>query len=271
MTNKDRIALGRSFFREGRRYVAMPVDLTGRGYYTGGIYFEGDPWAWPAGSVSEATGTPFGPGISSHDLAQVEESCLRWSLARIPGMTADEYDRIKQSVLEAIRLAGHGVMGGSQSETAGRGVTMNKSKKPVACILVRPGVSRPEVVSVEGEDVIDYLAAIIGSPVEMAPYPRQYGPRQGLLLLLDEEGVYRPSAYNRWGVVGPFIVTKEDRRGRQVSLTDEDIQAVLADLADGDGGYLDPASSVENPFREAFARHGIPPSGSVPQAGCWFR
>jgi len=89
--------------------------------------------------------------------------------------------------------------------------------------------------------------------------------------MMDESGIHKPAAYNRWGVVGPLVVAKVGSGGRQLSLTGREVEAVLADLADADGGYLDPASGVMNPFREPFAAYGIPPSGAVPQAGCWFR
>jgi hypothetical protein len=126
------------------------------------------------------------------------------------------------------------------------------------------------VVTVE-EDADEYLGRMIDDRVESAPYPRQYGPRPGLLVMMDESGVYKPSAYNRWGIVGTFLVTKVGRGGGQLSLTDREVEAVLADLADADGGYLDPASGVLNPFRGPFAVYGVPPSGAVPQAGCWFK
>lgn len=146
---------------------------------------------------------------------------------------------------------------------------MRSTKGAFVCVLVRPGVADPEVVSVRG-DVVEYFAALLGGPVEVAIYPRQYVARPGLRLLVDDMGIYHPAAYNRWGIVGPFVVIKENLRGHSLSLTEKDIRAVLADLADTDGGYLDPASGVACAFRDAFAVHGIPPSGAVPQAGCWF-
>jgi hypothetical protein len=128
----------------------------------------------------------------------------------------------------------------------------------------------PVVVTLATGGVFEDYAGRIGGPVESVPYPRQYGPRPGLVLLLDDNGIYKPTPYNRWGIVGTFAVTRLDRRGSWLSLGDRHIEVVLADLADADGGCLDPASGMLNAFREPFARCGIPPAGWVPPAGRWF-
>lgn len=143
-------------------------------------------------------------------------------------------------------------------------------KQPIRYILVTPGDQTPVVVALESGGVFEDFAARIGGPVEHAPYPRQYGPRPGLVLLLDGTGIYKPTPYNRWGVVGPIAVTRLDRRDCWLGLSDRDIGVVVGDLADAGGGYLDPASGVANAFREPFTAYGVPPSGWVPPAGCWF-
>jgi hypothetical protein len=118
-------------------------------------------------------------------------------------------------------------------------------------------------------DDFDAVKEIVGTPFTLAPYPRQY-QRKGLVLMVNERGIYLPLAYNRWGIVGNFIVKKKSSDGKQLSMTDNDTEQAKQDLEDRDGGYLDEASGVLSEFREPFRQHGIPPAGFVPQAGKWF-
>jgi hypothetical protein len=132
-------------------------------------------------------------------------------------------------------------------------------------LIVRPR-------SVEVADVPDDYEAvkeIVGTPFTSAPYPRQYG-RNRLVLVVNDNGTYLPLPYNRWGIVGNFIVQKMSTDGKDLSLTERDVEQIKNNLEDRNGGYLDEASGVLCAFREPFLQHGIPPAGFVPVAGKWF-
>jgi len=131
-------------------------------------------------------------------------------------------------------------------------------------------IVKPRSVEVANvPDDYEPVKEIVGTPFTLAPYPRQY-KRKRLVLMVNDNGIYLPLAYNRWGIVGNFIVQKKSTDGRQLSLTDKDIEQVMQDLEDREGGYLDEASGVRCPFREPFRQYGIPSTGTVPQAGKWF-
>ena len=109
---------------------------------------------------------------------------------------------------------------------------------------------------------------LVASP-EVVPYPTQLN-RPKLAVVMDGDGIYKPLAYNRWGLVGNFVIVKMDVNGRCLSMTDEECEAVADDLLNTNG-YLDPACKICNAFREPFATHGEPPMGYVPEAGAWFK
>lgn len=88
--------------------------------------------------------------------------------------------------------------------------------------------------------------------------------------VVSDHGILNGSPYNRWGILGGFVVTRFSSNGSYLSLTDKQIQQVLSDLGDADDGYLNPACNVLNSFREPFAIHGIPASGWMPSDGKWF-
>lgn len=103
--------------------------------------------------------------------------------------------------------------------------------------------------------------------IEWAPYPR---PHTVFQLIVNEVGAYTATAYNRWGIVGTFLVIRRcSSDGKSLSLTDGQIDEVLQDLETTDG-YLEPDCPVMNLFREPFRIHGVPPAGWVPQKGMWF-
>ena len=109
---------------------------------------------------------------------------------------------------------------------------------------------------------------VVDSP-ELMPYPTQLN-RPKLAVVMDGDGIYKPLAYNRWGLVGNFVIVKRDANGRFLSMSDEECEAVADDILNTDG-YLDPACKVLNAFREPFAKHGEPPMGYVPETGAWFK
>jgi hypothetical protein len=118
-------------------------------------------------------------------------------------------------------------------------------------------------------DGFEDIQRIVGGYVEHIPYPTQL-KRPGLVVFADENGIRKPLPYNRWGLVGIFVIVKMSRDGRFIPMSDSEMEAVIYDLRDS-SGYLDPQCEVESPFREPFAKYGVPPQGYIPEAGCWFR
>jgi hypothetical protein len=118
-------------------------------------------------------------------------------------------------------------------------------------------------------DGFDDIKEIVGGVLEQMPYPSQLN-RPKLAVLVDGNGVFRPQPYNRWGVVGNFVIVKHSRDGRFLGMSDSECEKVIYDLRDS-RGYLDPECKTLNPFREVFERYGEPPRGFVPAAGRWFR
>ena len=138
--------------------------------------------------------------------------------------------------------------------------------RQATCIVVDPG-SRPQL---EYGEVWNVANGHIASTIERCRYPQQYGRTHTLRLLLDDNGIYRPTAYNCWGIVGPFVIYRVSRDGRHLSMSQSLVREVLEDLTDVNGGLLDPKSNIICPFVEPFARCGIPPAGWVPPTGKWF-
>lgn len=139
------------------------------------------------------------------------------------------------------------------------------SKKHKTGVLVRADKPNPLKMRYGSDSSFDDL---VDSP-EFVPYPTQLN-RPKLTVMVDGDGIYKPLAYNRWGLVGNFLIVKRDSNGRCLSMTDEECDAVAADLA-STRGYLDPTCRVLNAFREPFATHGEPPRGYVPETGAWFK
>jgi hypothetical protein len=105
--------------------------------------------------------------------------------------------------------------------------------------------------------------------MELIPYPAQYR-RKGLAVCGDGNGIYKPHAYNRWGIVGDFLVLRLSVDGKWLNLTERQVEEVMVDLADAEGGYLSDDCPTLCLFREPFKQHGVPPSGAVPREGRWF-
>ncbi len=135
-------------------------------------------------------------------------------------------------------------------------------------IAVRPALP-PEVMSIDPVQYERIVEDIVQGTWELTHYPAQYG--LPLTMIVNENGIYSSFAYNRWGILGGFVVTRRSDSGSRLSLTDKQVEAVLEHLKDTEGGHLDPACGVNNAFREPFAIHGVPPSGWVPPTGKWFR
>jgi hypothetical protein len=137
------------------------------------------------------------------------------------------------------------------------------------CVVVRPG-RLPDPVRYESRPadlLFGFVRPTVGGTVDLNPYPRQYG-RPGLWVLVHDTGLLIGLPYNRWGLVGTFVVVgDQDLRG----LTDDEVEGVLRDLRDVDGGYLDEACGIGNALREPFQKYGIPPAGWAPPAGAWFK
>lgn len=139
-----------------------------------------------------------------------------------------------------------------------------KKNKRIYAVLVEPHSVR-SLIGPTRDSVSEAIRAAISSLSGM-PYPPQYG-RNGLLVLADDRGLYKPLPYNRWGVVCTFAVVARHNH----PLTQKQVEGVLEDLEDREGGYLDEASGVLNALREPFQQHGIPPAGAVPNGDAWFR
>ncbi len=139
---------------------------------------------------------------------------------------------------------------------------------PFKLIVVRPAME-PELVGIEAKDFDNTVNKILDCRHwEYVRYPDHL--KLPLTILINEYGALTPTAYNRWGIVGGFVVTRITASGSKLSLTDKQIKTVMNDLSDTADGLLNPASMVECPFSEPFAIHGIPPSGWIPPAGRWF-
>jgi hypothetical protein len=131
-------------------------------------------------------------------------------------------------------------------------------------IAVKPSISPAKVGVKDGE-----LKSWVGTE-ELIPYPGQYR-RKGLSVCVCENGIYRPLAYNRWGLVGDFLVLRFSADGKWLNLTERQVDEIMVDLSDGEGGYLSDACPTICPFREPFKQYGIPPSGSFPKGDRWFK
>lgn len=130
-------------------------------------------------------------------------------------------------------------------------------------VAVKPAIT-PALVGIrDGE-----LEGWVGS-VEVIPYPPQYR-RKGLVVCGDGNGIYKPLAYNRWGIVGDFLVLRFSVDGKWLNLTERQVAEVMVDLRDAEGGYLSDDCPTLCPFREPFKRYGIPPSGALPNGDRWF-
>jgi hypothetical protein len=138
---------------------------------------------------------------------------------------------------------------------------------PFQLVSIRPAMT-PEALAIQSREIDQVVTDIVGSSWEIIPYPAHL--KLPLAVVVDEAGVLKGSAYNRWGLVGSFVVTKITCNGSFRSLTAKQVSQVLTDLRSSNDGYLNPDSNVMNPFQEPFAIHGIPPSGWVPPAGQWF-
>lgn len=138
---------------------------------------------------------------------------------------------------------------------------MNRSK--FRFIAVRPALP-PEVVAIDREEIEQAATDIVGTPWEFIRYPAHLD--LPLTVLANGNGLSCRLAYNRWGLVGGFVVTRYSSNGNRLSLTDKQIQRVLCDLNSADDGYLNPSCNANNALRESFAIHGCPPSGWVPPA-----
>lgn len=135
-------------------------------------------------------------------------------------------------------------------------------------IAVRPAMP-PEVVAIDRGDVADMITEIVDGYWEVVHYPAHLN--LPLTVIGNEDGLMHGLAYNRWGIVGGFVVTRYSSNGSShLSLTDKQIQQAMIDLEDVEDGYLNPSSNLVNALREPFAMHGIAPSGWVPAAGKWF-
>jgi hypothetical protein len=143
--------------------------------------------------------------------------------------------------------------------------TQGKVRQP-KCVVVVPG-RRPELAY---DDPWDVAKEHIASTLDACRYPQQYNRTDTLRLLLDDNGIYKATAYNCWGIVGPFVIYRMSMNGCHLSLPQSLVDDILEDLEDVDGGLLDSMSNIACPFVEAFARYGIPPAGWVPTAGKWF-
>jgi hypothetical protein len=130
-------------------------------------------------------------------------------------------------------------------------------------IAVKPAITPAIIGLKKGE-----LEAWVGT-VELLPYPGQYR-RKGLSVCVCENGIYRPFAYNRWGIVGDFLVRRFNADGKWLNLTERQVDEIMTDLSDAEGGYLSDACPTLCPFREPFKKYGVPPSGALPEAGRWF-
>jgi hypothetical protein len=142
---------------------------------------------------------------------------------------------------------------------------MNRGK--LRLIAVRPAMA-PEVLAINRNDVGQTITGIVGTPWELIRYPAHLN--LPLTVIANDDGLDRPMAYNRCGLLGGFVVTRYSSNGSHLSLTDKHIRQVLKGLADGEDGYLNPSCNVGNALREPFKTQGIPPSGWVPSAGKWI-
>ena len=134
-------------------------------------------------------------------------------------------------------------------------------------IAVRPAMPS-QVLTIDRDNVADTITEIVDGYWEPIRYPAHL--KLPLTVIGNENGTLNGSPYNRWGILGGFVVTRYSSNGSHLSLTDKQIQQVLSDLGDADDGYLNPACNVLNSFREPFAIHGIPASGWMPSDGKWF-
>lgn len=139
---------------------------------------------------------------------------------------------------------------------------------PLRFVVVPP--ARPaEIVAVEHTMFGAIVDSVVGKSVERLPYPKHLG--LPLKVIASEKGIQQGEAYNRWGLVGGFIVTRFDKAGRKMSLKEAEAQKVIQHLKRTEDGYLNPASGVVNCLQGPFNIHGVPPSGWVPDGGLWLR
>jgi len=133
-------------------------------------------------------------------------------------------------------------------------------------IVVKPQCEPNEAVL--GRSLEDAKQLMGTTDLELAPYPQ---PARPFLLMLDGMGMLKPTPYNRWGIVGTFLVLRRSSvDGKELSLTERQITEILRDLKSTDG-YLEEECPVRTPLKEPFKQHGVPPAGWVPPAGKWFR
>lgn len=130
-------------------------------------------------------------------------------------------------------------------------------------IAVKPTIS-PVKIGVKADELEQWVGSM-----ELIPYPGQYR-RRGLSVCGCDDGIYRPLAYNRWGLVGDFLVLRLSAGGKWLNLTERQVDEIMADLSDAEGGYLSDACPTLCPFREPFKKYGVPPSGALPEEGRWF-
>jgi hypothetical protein len=142
-----------------------------------------------------------------------------------------------------------------------------QKRRTITLIVVEP--ARPaKAVTVLRDRCDNLIDEVTNDRWEFVRYPLHLS--LPLTVIKGDNGIFKPTAYNRWGVVGGFVVTKFSVDGDHLSLTDKDAIQVMSDLAQEGDGYLNPDCGVLNCFREPFKKHGIPPSGAVPMAGRWL-
>lgn len=131
-------------------------------------------------------------------------------------------------------------------------------------ILVEPG-KHPAVREVDwDQDSYREIRETLGGAGTWMRYPSQLDGK-GLGLIVVEDGLPRQLPYNRWGIVGKFAICRPTSDGL-ATLTDDDVEKVIADLCQSKG-YLDCSDSEGEQLRRAFAgwrEHREPPSGWRP-------
>lgn len=121
----------------------------------------------------------------------------------------------------------------------------NEAGKDAQSIVVCEPNKPPTVhtLSLQPEFMDWDIEEMVGSGMELLPYPRQLG-KKGLVVAVSEQGIARGLEQNRWGLVGTFVVYRQHaNRKHPQGLDSETTNGVVKDL-DRSYGYLDQACGV---------------------------
>jgi hypothetical protein len=125
------------------------------------------------------------------------------------------------------------IMSKHRSRNDDQSIVVCQSNKPP---IIQSLSSAPEFMDLEIEQ-------IVGGGIEIIPYPRQQG-KKGLVVAVTEHGIARGLEQNRWGLVGTFVVMRQQANRKLPQGLDSETANTVVEQLDTSYGYLDTSCGV---------------------------